>query len=115
MEWFIENWFIIVGLIALIVCIGFVGIKFLGLPTNDQVKKIKVFLLKKVVDAEKELGSKTGRLKLSMVYDAFISKFPMTAKFISFETFSKYVDVALEEMEDMLETNKKVVEFIESK
>lgn len=115
MEWLIENWFIAIGVIAILICGGFFIVNFLGLPTQKQVTKIKEWLLWSVVEAEKELGSSTGRLKLSMVYDAFILKFPMTSKFISFETFSKYVDLALDEMRRLLESNQAVKEYVEKK
>lgn len=113
MEWLIENWFIIVGLIAIIVMIGLSIYKFLGLPTPTQIEKIKAWLLQAVVEAESELGSGTGRIKLSKVYDMFITKFPMTARFITFEHFSKLVDIALDEMKEMLKTNMDVKRVIE--
>lgn len=113
MEWLINNWFILVGLIAILMCVGFFIINFLGLPTKKQVEKIRQWLLIAVVEAEKQLGSSTGRLKLSMVYDAFIVKFPMTAKFIGFETFSSYVDLALEEMRKLLESNQAIKDYVE--
>lgn len=115
MEWLLENWFVVIGLLALAVSTGFVIVKFLGLPTKEQVKKIKAWLLQAVIQAEAELGGKTGKLKLSVVYDAFITKFPMTAKFISFETFSSYVDLALEEMKKLLETNDAIKQYVRKK
>lgn len=113
MEYIIDNWYVIVGLLALLGMIILLVVKFLGLPTKTQIEKIKKWLLQAVICAEKELGSGTGKVKLSYVYDMFIQKFPMTAKFITFETFSKYVDVALEEMKEMLQINEKVKELIE--
>lgn len=115
MEWFIENWFVVIGLVAILICGGFFIVNFLGLPTQKQIVKIKEWLLISVVEAEKQLGGQTGRLKLSMVYDAFIVKFPTTAKFISFETFSSYVDLALIEMRKLLETNEAIKEYVEKK
>lgn len=115
MEWLIENWFIVIGLIAILICGGFFVINFLGLPTKTQIIKIKEWLLIAVVEAEKQLGGQTGRLKLSMVYDAFLLKFPMTAKFISFDTFSKYVDLALDEMKRLLQTNEAIKQYVEKR
>lgn len=115
MEWLIENWFIVVCLIAIILMIGITIYKFLGLPTKEQIEKIKVWLLQAVVEAEKELGSGTGSIKLSKVYDMFITKFPVTAKIITFKQFSKLVDIALDEMKEMLKTNKNVKRVIEEK
>lgn len=115
MEWLIENWFIVVGVLALATSFGFVIVNFLGLPTQKQVEKVKEWLLWSVTEAEKELGGQTGKLKLSKVYDKFIAKFPMTAMFVSFETFSKYVDLALVEMKKLLETNEAIKQYVENK
>jgi len=112
MNWSIENWYVVVGIIAILVVAGFAIYKFTGLPTKEQIIKIKAWLLQAVVSAEKDLGSGTGRIKLSVVYNAFITKFPITAKIISFETFSNLVDGALDELKELLKTNDKVKELI---
>lgn len=72
----------------------------------NQRKHILEWLLYAVCQAEKELGSKTGKLKLRQVFDWFIVTFPIISKFISFKTFSKLVDIALDEMKKILETNE---------
>lgn len=113
MTWLIDNWYIAIGIIAVLVVAGFAIYKFTGLPNKEQMVKIKEWLLFAVVEAEKELGSGTGKIKLSMVYSAFITKFPITSKIISFETFSKLVDIALDEMKELLESNEKVKQLIE--
>lgn len=108
MNFIIDNWYIIVGIIAVLIVAGFAIYKFAGLPTAAQVKKIKEWLLYAVTMAEKELGDGTGQIKLRSVYDLFVERFPTIAKLVSFETFSKWVDEALVVMEDMLETNENV-------
>lgn len=108
MNWIIENWYIVIGFLALMVTVGILIYKFLGLPTNEQVTKIKALLLYWTILAESELGSGTGQLKLRYVYDLFTDKFRITAKLISFETFSLWVDEALDTMREMLETNDNV-------
>ncbi len=75
-------------------------------------KRIKQWLLQAVVQAEKELGSGTGKVKLSVVYDMFIARFPIVSKFISFNTFSSFVDDVLETMREILESNKSLKEYI---
>ena len=72
----------------------------------------KEWMLWAVTKAEKELGSGTGKLKLRYVYDMFVTKFPWLEGVISFEMVSMMVDDALEEMREMLETNKAVQEFV---
>jgi hypothetical protein len=108
MNWLIENWYLLVGGVALIVVAGFAVYRFVGLPTKEQVIKIKEWLKYAVTMAEKELGGKTGQLKLRMVYDMFVSKFPSVAKLISFDTFASWVDDALEWMNKQLESNKAI-------
>ena len=49
-----------------------------------------------------------------MVYDMFITRFPLVAKIISFNTFSFWVDEALDEMKELLKDNKAVKAVIEN-
>lgn len=108
MEWFVDNWYIVVAISALITTGGLLIYTFLGLPTKEQVTKIKALLLYWVTLAESELGSGTGQLKLRYVFDLFTDKFKFTAKLVSFETFSLWVDEALEIMREMLEKNDNI-------
>ena len=112
MELFMNYWYVIVGVIAVLIMIGIAIYKFAGLPTKSQVEKIKEWLLYAVTKAETELGEKTGQLKLHTVYDMFIVRFPSVARIVSFETFSSWVDEALDEMKKMLENNKKIEELV---
>jgi hypothetical protein len=113
-QWIVENWFLIVALAAGAGSIAYAIYKFAGLPTEQQVKNIKEWLLLAVTTAEKELGGGTGQLKLRYVYDLFVSKYPVAAKVISFETFSTWVDEALENMKNMLKSNAAAREFVSS-
>ena len=79
----------------------------------NQRKNIKEWLLYAVIEAEKSLGSKMGQVKLRQVYDDFIFTFPVVSKLIAFNTFSKMVDISLEEMKKILNSNKRVKEYIE--
>ena len=108
MEWLMDNWFVVVGILALIVCEGFAIYHFFGLPTEKQITSIKEWLKYAVTLSEKELGGKTGQLKLRMVYDLFVSKFPTVAKVITFDTFSGWVDDALVWLNSQLSSNKAI-------
>ena len=108
MEWLVDNWYVVVGLVAVIVVASFVVIKFFNLPTKEQLTKIKEWLVYACMEAEKELGGKTGQLKLRMVYDKFLEKFEWLAKVITFEQFSKMVDESLEKLKHLLKTNQAV-------
>ncbi len=85
---------------------------FLKLPVGTQRRKIKEWLLWAVTEAEKGLGSGTGQLKLRWVYDLFIDKFKFISVFISFGTFSKWVDEALNKMRLLLESSESLRNFI---
>ena len=113
MTFLLENWYLFVAAIAVAVVIGVVIGKFLNLPGSEQIEKCKEWLLWAVTEAEKELGSGTGQLKLRQVYDLFIQRFPAIAKMISFDTFMLWVDEALEKMREMLKQNKAVKELVE--
>lgn len=111
---FFENWYIIAAAIAIIVVAAeYVINGFLKLPREGKIAKVKEWLLWAVTQAEKELGGGTGQLKLRYVYDMFVTKFPGVAKYLSFETFSKLVDEALEKMNHLLENNINVKGYIE--
>lgn len=112
MNWFIENWYIILSGIAVITAIIIAICKFFNLPTKAQIESLKNWLLYAVVEAEKALGSKTGTLKLRMVYDMFLTKFAFLAKVISFERFSELVDEALDKMKNLLASNNTIAEYV---
>ena len=94
-------------MILIIVAIVIIAALFIVLAIK-QPKKVKEWLLYAVIEAENELGSGTGPVKLRSVYDMFITKFPKLSVFISFNTFSEWVDVALDYMEKLLTDNKDV-------
>lgn len=113
MEWLINNWFMLVVLAVVIAAIFIAVKKFFGLPKDEQLEKVREWLLYAVTMAEKEYGGGTGKLKLRYVYDLFVSKFSWIAMAISFEKFSELVDRALDEMRPMIEQNEKVKEIVQ--
>jgi len=106
------NWLEIIIAIAGVSAIIWGAINFIKNPKSEQIKKIKEWLLFAVTKAEIELGAGTGELKLSMVYDMFISKFPFMSTIISFEKFDVLVDLALQKMRKLLECNEDVARII---
>ena len=100
-----ENWYVIVVVLILLF-----GIYY----TITNKEKVKKWLEYAVTQAEKDLKSGTGQLKLRQVYDMFIQRYPMFSKFVPFETFSKWVDEALVFLRNQLENNVKVKELIEN-
>lgn len=108
-----STWYIYLGFIAIGVVAGILVYRFVKLPTSEQIQKVREWLLWAVTQAEKELGSGTGQLKLRSVYDAFVARFGWLAKIIPFRVFSELVDDALEEMRELLANNKAVAEYVE--
>ena len=102
MQWLIDNWTLLVVIAIIITYLFFSG-----------KKSVKEWLLFAVSMAEKELGSGTGKLKLRMVYDAFVSNYPIISKVIPFEVFSMWVDEVLNEMKEIIETNLDIKAYIE--
>ena len=113
MEFIIDHWFIILLILVVIANVIFDIIHFKNLPSEKKVEKIKEWLLQAVMMAEKEYGSGTGALKLSVVYAEFCKQLPWLAKAIPFEVFSDYVDEALDRMRDILRKNKNIAAVIE--
>ena len=114
-KWIIDNWSLLVVL-ACIVGLGFIYVrKFMNLPSEEQLTKVKEWLLFAVIQAEKELGAKTGQIKLRYVYDLFLSKFPALVNIVTFEQFSQLVDEALEQMKHLMQTNSNARYYIQRK
>lgn len=114
LNFFIENWYFIVTAIVMVVMAGVICWNFFKLPAKEQMAKVKEWLLYAVTEAEKELGGGTGQLKLRQVYDLFVQRFPAVAAVISFDTFSGWVDEALEQMREMLAKNEQVAAYVEN-
>ncbi len=112
MNWFIENWSIIVGTVAAAAALAAVVIGFFNLPVAMQKTKIKEWLLYAVTEAERIFGSGTGKLKLEATFEWFVEKFPWVSKIVSFETFSGWVDEALDKMRELLDTNDDINYYV---
>ena len=108
MRWIVNNWSFLV-VVACVAGIIFLWTKkFVKLPSDEQIKKLKAWLLYAVIEAEKQYQSGTGRLKLAAVYAKFCEVFPTLVSIVSFELFSYLVDEALVEMRKLLESNKDI-------
>ena len=111
-EFLIAYWWLLIIVVAVLAVAGYAVYVFVKMPSNSQITKVKEWLLWAVTEAERELGSGTGQLKLRYVYDMFIVKFPAIAKVISFEAFSLMVDEVLEKFRDLLDKNKSLQNYI---
>ena len=111
-EFLIAYWWLLIIAVAVFAVAGYAVYVFVKMPSNSQITKVKEWLLWAVTEAERELGSGTGQLKLRYVYDMFIVKFPAIAKVISFEAFSLMVDEVLEKFKDLLDKNQLLQNYI---
>jgi len=112
MEWLANNWYLLIAAGAVIAFVVTAIVKFFRLPTDQQKKNLKEWLKWAVTEAEKELGSGTGQMKLRLVYGWAIDKFPWISNFISFDTFSTWVDEALDWMRKQLEDNEHIKKLV---
>ena len=104
---------ILVSLIIVVIAILCGSWSFIKLPNKVKINNVKEWLKIAVVEAEKNLGSGTGQLKLRQVYNLAITKFPWIGQLIKFETFSEWVDEALVWMRDELSKNDAIKNYIE--
>ena len=111
-EFLIAYWWLLIIAVAVLAVAGYAVYVFVKMPSNSQITKVKEWLLWAVTEAERELGSGTGQLKLRYVYDMFIVKFPAIATVISFEAFSLMVDEVLEKFKDLLDKNQSLQNYI---
>ena len=108
-----EYWWLAIAILAILI-IAFISlITYIKLPNSKKAKKVKEWLLFAVVQAEKELVSGSGQLKLRYVYNLALSKFPIFIKLIPFELFSSFVDGALQQLENLIEDSEGVKKYIE--
>ena len=103
---------ILVSLIIVVIAILCGVWSFIKLANKVKINNVKEWLKIAVVEAEKNLGSGTGQLKLRQVYNLAITKFPWIGQLIKFETFSEWVDEALVWMRDELSKNDAIKNYI---
>lgn len=92
-------------ILAMILTVGLISF----ILRAGNVQKLLVWAC---LEAEKRFGSKTGQIKLKYVYDWFTTKYPIISSFVSFGQFSKMVDIALEEMRHLIQTNMGIFEYV---
>lgn len=114
MNWLVDNWYLVVAGLALLAFVIYCIYTFFGMPTEKQIAKVKEWLIFATLQAEKELQSGTGQLKLRQVYNMFCSvpAFTWIAKVVSFDTFTYWVSDALLEVKLMLISNENLAEYV---
>lgn len=107
MEFIMNNWHVVLAAVVMAAVAVWLAVRFFKQPTSKQVTKVKEWLLVAVQEAEERFGAGTGQTKLRFVYDLFTAKYPVVAKVVSFETFSGWVDEALDTVEEWLTETEK--------
>jgi len=107
-----DYWFLIVIACVIGYLIGRSVKGFKNLPVEVKEENIINFLIWAVAKAEEKWGSNTGNLKLREAYALFVQFYPDIALKIPFETFSEWVDKALEKFNEIASKNKKIKDAI---
>lgn len=102
---------ILVIFVFLVAAISFIY-NFVILPDIQKKENVREWLKYAVIEAEKELGSGTGQLKLRKVYNMATANFPWIVQLVSFEVFSLWVDEALEWMKNQLKSNLAIDTYV---
>ena len=69
-----ENWYLVVALMAVTGMVGACIGRFLKMPTAAQREKVKEWLLWAVTQAEAELGRGKGKKKMRKTYNLYIKR-----------------------------------------
>lgn len=103
---------IAIALSSVLIVLVFSIVSWIKLPSNQKIEDVKQWLRYAITVAEKTLHEGTGQLKLRMVYDMFLDRYPELKNLIPFDTFSEWVDEALEWLNVQLESNKSLKEYV---
>lgn len=108
----LENWVYFFILLVMGLLTVYAILRFMKLTPKQQLDKVKTALLYMVTEAEKELKSKTGRVKRSMVWEWLVERFPIITLFITEKKYDELLDQALEEFRKMLEDNASLYDYV---
>lgn len=93
-EIIVNNWQLFALAIASVIALYFI---------IKEPKRVKEWLIWACAEAELALGSGTGEMKLRMVYDMFMTQFPLISKIITFSLFKRWTEEALNTFKKWLE------------
>lgn len=95
MDFIIENWYLALGGLCVLVLIATALFNFFRLPKESKFNKLKQLINSLVVKAEEEFKSGEGKKKLEYVYKACVLKFPWIKLIMSLDDFDNLVKEAL--------------------
>lgn len=112
----INDWYIYIGILALVIACIWLVYRFFCLPTEKRLQKVREWLIWACIEAEKALKSGTGQLKLRTVWNEFLSvpAFSIVSRFITFDKFFDLVDEALLIVKCMIVQNPNLAEYVYS-
>ena len=113
MDFWHDYWPLIITAIVVVMAALVWVIEFQKKPREERLRLIREWLLQAVILIEKEYGSGTGKLKLSVAYDRFCERFPWLVKVVPFEVFAQLVDDALAQMKEILSNNRAIANIVE--
>ena len=94
------------------IIVAFILIAGVIVTFKGEKKSLKDVLLYLCTEAEKIYGNKTGQLKLQYVWSQACKQFKFLTTFLTFEIFSNMVDECLVNLRHLLQTNKKMAEYV---
>lgn len=124
MQWLMDNWTLLASLIAAVALAGIKVKNYLAMTAEEQekakkeardrlVRAVSDWLLNAVIEAERDLGSGTGKLKIRAVYERALKVFgPELAQIITLEQLDELAQKPLEEMRKLLESNCNVSRYV---
>ena len=113
MNFIIENWLLLFIAGVFVAAAIFNAKCMVQMPRDKQIAVLLEWLKYAVTEAEKQLGSGTGQIKLRLVYNMALERFDWVGKLLSFEAFSECVDEALVWMRSQIESNKDIKAYTE--
>ncbi len=105
LNWLIENWFVIVVFVCVLFVLLVHIIKLFIMEPEKRLSFIKDTIFSLVLMAEKELGSKTGEMKLKLVITTFYKKYPFIRLILSENKLIDVIEESVVEMKNILKKN----------
>lgn len=113
--WLMENYITLIVWVLIIGAVVMFIRRFTALTPSQQMDRVRLAMLWMVTEAEKALGSKTGKIKRAAVYAAIQNKFPFISIIIPQSVFDKMLDGALDEFKILLESNDTLYKYVYGK
>lgn len=100
-------------IVALVTLVALYGVN-LYLVRADKSGKVKRILRGLCIEAEKYLGSSTGKLKKEQVVTWFLGRYKFISLFVDKETLSNDIDCIVKELDDYLSSNNANLNSLDS-